>query len=393
MPGFILFLLTLFFIASFFQVAFFFKIAYLFAAIYLLARFWTRQIQDKLKIKRDFPLHAFPGDQIEVRLSIENTSWLPVPGLDFTEVTPTLLVSPPYPPQAFNLSSYAKKEFIYKLNCRRRGYFTLGPMELQINDLLGLIKPLQLNLGKESFTIYPKIVPLQRLGLPTRSPLVALPATTPLFEDSSHVIGVRSYQPGDSPRRVHWTASASAGSLLVKQFKPTVARETMICLNLHQEDYSLRYRYHATELAITTAASITNHVIHQDGLPVGLMTDAFDPVQEKVIRFGRPPRSEQSHLMSMLEVLARVQPTAEGSFVDMLQHLGTQLAWGSTLIVITGKKTVELLETLIFLRKSGFAIALLVVQMGSLREGLPIPKGIKAYQIWEEEDLDLWAEG
>ena len=164
----------------------------------------------------------------------------------------------------------------------------------------------------------------------------------------------------------------------------------MICLNLCQEDYSVRYRYHTTELAITAAASITNHIIHKDGLPVGLMTEAFDPAQEKTIRFGRPPRSEQAHLMSMLEVLARVQPTPEGNFVDMLQHLGTQLAWGSTLIVITGQKTISLLETLIYLRKSGFAIALLVVNSGSLRDGPPVPKGIKAYQIWEETDLDVW---
>ena len=205
MPGFIFFLLSLFLIASFFQVAFFFKIAYLFAAMYLLSRFWARHVRDGLKIKREFPIHAFPGDQIEVRLTVENTSWLPVPGLDFTEVTPTLLVTPPYPPQAFSLGSYAKKDFVYTLNCRRRGYFALGPMELQLNDLLGLIKPLQLYLGTEAFTIYPKIVPLQRLGLPTRSPLIALATTTPLFEDPTHVVGVRNYQPGDSPRQVHWT--------------------------------------------------------------------------------------------------------------------------------------------------------------------------------------------
>ena len=30
-------------------------------------------------------------------------------------------------------------------------------------------------------TVYPRMVPLEQLGLPTRSPLVALPARTPLF--------------------------------------------------------------------------------------------------------------------------------------------------------------------------------------------------------------------
>ncbi len=391
MRGYLPFLIILFLLAAFFQVEFFFKVVYLIAAIYLLSRFWLERVIEGMEISRTFDDHAFPGDEILVTLHFTNTSWLPVPGLELHEATPVLLVSPPFPPQAVTLSGHETKTFSYPLVCRRRGYFPLGPLAVQLNDLLGLVKPGLLRLERQPFTIYPKVVPLQQLGLPTRAPLAALPTLSPLFEDPARVVGVRSYQPGDSPRRVHWTASARAGELLVKQFKPTIARETMICLNLNPEDYQVRYRYHVTELAITVAASITSHIINRDGLPVGLITEAHDPLAEVVTRFYRPARAEQAHLVGMLEVLARVQITSEINFLDLLQHVKAHLPWGATIVVITGNKTEALLKTLIYLRKSGFAISLVVVREASLKTGFPIPKGIQAYQVWQEEDIEVLA--
>ncbi|NIN74493.1 MAG: DUF58 domain-containing protein, partial [Xanthomonadales bacterium] len=98
---------------------------------------------------------------------------------------------------------------------------------MQTGDLLGIERRSVARAEPSYLTVYPRVVPLQKLGLPTRSPLVALPAGAHLFEDPARVMGVRDYQPGDSPRRIHWTATASAGRLLVKQYQPAIARETL----------------------------------------------------------------------------------------------------------------------------------------------------------------------
>ncbi|NIN74494.1 MAG: hypothetical protein GTO34_04900, partial [Xanthomonadales bacterium] len=62
-------------------------------------------------------------------------------------------------------------------------------------------------------------------------------------------------------------------------------------------------RYTATELAIVIAASIASHVVTREDLPVGLTTEARDPILNDQTRFFLPPRSERTHLMSLLEVL------------------------------------------------------------------------------------------
>jgi uncharacterized protein (DUF58 family) len=220
-----------------------------------------------------------------------------------------------------------------------------------------------------------------------------LATRVPLFEDPTRVIGVRDYQRGDSPRRIHWTATASAGRLLVKQYKPAIARETLICLDLSEESYAARERYTATELAIVVAASVACHVVNQERLAVGLATEAHDPLLKGRARFFLPPRSERAHLMGLLEVLARVQVTTTTPFADWLRRESVRLPWGTTLAVITGRESADLFDTLVYLRRAGFAVALVLVQPG--RPSVELRKraellNVPVHRVWDERDLEAW---
>jgi uncharacterized protein (DUF58 family) len=222
---------------------------------------------------------------------------------------------------------------------------------------------------------------------------VALPARSPLFEDPTRVRGVRDYQRGDSPRRIHWTATANTGRLLVKQYQPSIARETLICLDLNPKGYGQRQRYTATELAIVVAASIANHIVVREGLAVGLTTEAWDPLLDKQTRFFLPPRSERAHLMGLLEVLARVQTAPVTPFVDLLRRESINLSWGATLVVISGRESEALFDTLIYLRRVGMVIALILVQPS--HPSVELQKradllGIPIHRLWRERDLEVW---
>jgi uncharacterized protein (DUF58 family) len=388
---FVLFLLILFVIAALLRVDFFFTVAYFFFAVYLLSRLWVRRTVGSLSVQRRFTDHAFCGDQVTADVTVHNSGWLPVPWLEVHESLPVELATPPFHREVVALGSRERHCFQYTLNCRQRGYYPVGPLTVQTGDLLGIVRRSQAKFEPEHIIVYPRVLPLQQLGLPTHSPLVALPASTPLFEDPARVMGVRDYQRGDSPRRIHWTATARAGRLLVKCCQPAIARETLICLDLDRDDYGARQRYAATELAIVTAASIATHVAVREGLPVGLATKAFDPLVEDQMRFFLPPRSERVHLMGLLEVLARVRITAGVPFADLLRHESVNLSWGATLSVITGRESETLFDTLFYLRRAGFAVALILVQPARPSHELRARAnllGIPVHRVWTERDLE-----
>jgi hypothetical protein len=167
----------------------------------------------------------------------------------------------------------------------------------------------------------------------------------------------------------------------------------MICLDLDREGYGASQRHAAVELSIVVAASIANHVIVKEGLPAGLITEARDPLLDEQSRFFLPPRSERAHLMSILEVLARVQLTAGASLADLLRDRSVNLPWGATLTVITGHESEDLFDTLVYLQRTGLAVALILVQSASpsfeLRKRADL-LGVPIHRVWKEQDMEGW---
>lgn len=391
MLRFIPFLLLLFLVAALLRVDFYFTIAYLFFGAYLLARLWTGRALRHVSIRREFVDRAFNGDDVPVRVTLHNTGALPVTWLHVKESLPVDLGVPGQQSRVFSLNPREQQHLSYTLRCRKRGVYTLGPLTARTGDLFGLIEPAVAQAEPDRIIVYPRIVPLGRLGLPTRSPLAILPERTPLFEDPARVIGVRAYNPGDSLRRIHWTASASAGQLLVKNYQPAIARETFLCLDLNAESYDIRGRHDAIELAVVAAASIANYIIVHERQPVGLTAQATDGLTGEPGNFFLSARPERAHLMSVLEALARVQTAQAGRFPEFLRQQRLHLAWGTTLVVITGRESSGLMDTLAQLRQAGFPVALILVQVG--RPAVETQRRaallhMPLYQLWRERDLE-----
>jgi len=392
MRGLIPFLLILFVIAIILRIDFFFTIVYLFLGVYVLSRAWTAHTARRISASRSFTKHAFPDDYVQVDLSITNGSWLPVPWLQIHEALPVALTAPPFHKEVVSLASRGTHRVSYGLNCRKRGYYDIGPMTMETGDLLGITQQVRSRLTSEHIIIYPRVLPIRELGLPTHAPQVSLPAQLALFEDPARVMGVRDYARGDSPRKIHWTATARAGRILVKQYQSAIARETLVCLDLDREGYGQRQMYEASELAITVAASIANHIVTREELPVGLATEAIDPLADGVAQIYVPPRSERDHLMGLLETLARVQVTSGASVIGTLERETSRLSWGATIAVVTGHESEELYDALALLRRAGFAVTLLLVQPAQTPEplrGLSDVLKIPVHRIWREHDLGL----
>jgi uncharacterized protein (DUF58 family) len=354
------YLLVLFAIAALMRVDFFFAILYLFFGAVVLSRVWSRRTLSNVRITRRYLPRAFLGEGVTVTLDIENTSWLPVLWLHVHESLPIELASPNIFRRVISLGPGAEVVLAYRLRGRRRGFYSLGPLTLATGDLFGLDENTGRLAREDHITVYPEIVSLERLGLPSVSPFVNLPSRPRLFEDTSRVLGVRDYDAGDPLHHINWKSTAAAGKLLVKKYEPAIAFDVMILLDLYGPHYLRRSREPASELAIVVAASVANHLAGQRQ-PVGLVTNGRDP-RSKSSGMAQPVPTHdgRAHLMRILDVLARVELAELTPISTVLIREQPHLHWGTTMVIVAGGVSPGLLEAVLRARRAGIPVTLVL---------------------------------
>jgi uncharacterized protein (DUF58 family) len=393
MRDFVPVLFVLFLIAVLMQEDTILTIFYLLAGVYLGGRWWSQRALNNITLQRQLPTHAFLGEAVPVRVDLKNPSWLPVVWLRAQDTVPVgLATGQESHRQVTHLGPYDDYRLQYVVYPQKRGYYQLGPLLLSSGDALGLVGQRQRQEVPAYLTVYPRIVPLAHVPLPSRSPLGTLRHSQPIFEDPTRIIGKRDYSTGDTLRRIDWKSTAAVGRLQVKQFEPSIALETTILLNLHAPEYEMRTRTDASELAIVVAASLANWIAGRKQT-VGLATNGFDPLNTDTATRAIPARKGRAHLMRLLEVLARVQVAESMPLVSLLHQQTVHLAWGTTLIIITSRLDEPLLEGLLHARRAGlnavvvlcgYATGHVDVQRRAQRFGFPVTT------IRNERDLDVW---
>ena len=388
-------LAVLLLIAAFLRGDFALTLIYLVVGALAAGMWWCRRALAQVTTKRRFSTHAFLGETVRIHLHVQNKGWLPVPWLELRETLPVALAGPHSFQTVTNLGPRADAQFEYFVQARKRGYYPIGPLSLSTGDILGLSDSLQANSQAEALVVYPKIIPFTSMEIPSHSPQGTLRHTLPLFEDPTRVFGKRGYTSGDSLRRIDWKSSASSGRLQVKLFEPSIALETFVFVNLNAEDYYYRSRIDSTELAIVIAASVSNWIVAKKQM-VGMMVNGHDPLMAD----GKPqfisPRKGKPHLMRLLETLGRVEITDNSAFGPLIQEQRHQLAWGTTLIVITGSAGDEVLDELYQARRSGQNPVLILAGRDSADEATRRRAkvfGIPVFSIATERDLNLWTQG
>jgi uncharacterized protein (DUF58 family) len=389
---FIAFLIAMVILASFTQDSFIFNVVYLFAGAYLLGSYWNSRVMQSASFKRSFIDHAFPGETIPVTLELRNKSRLPAVWLQIQELVPLDIAGAKAIHKIVTLPSHGSIKIDYELSPKRRGYYKVGPLQFSSGDLLGLIEIKQKEGPANYLTVYPKVYPLHRFKIPSRSPMGNLKHEQPIFEDPSRPIGKRDYIAGDSLRRIDWKASASAGRLQVKLFEPSIALESIIFLNLNVEEYLLKTRFFAIELAISLAASIANWMFSQKQA-VGMITNGFDILTDQVSPLPLPPRKGRTHLMRLLEMLARIQTSDNEPCQSLVHRNRFNLSWGTTVVIITGQADESLFNEIFAAKKTGLDVVLVLCgEVMGLKEVKRKAKFVKVplYYFLDERDLESW---
>lgn len=386
-------LVTLIVIAAALRDDFALTLVYLLVGVFALGAWWSRRALAQVRHTREADSHAFLGEKIKVRLHLENRGWLPLPWLDVRDSLPVALASPSIFRRITMLGPRGQASFEYELETRKRGYYPIGPLLLSSGDLLGLGDALTWQGGLQYLTVYPKIIALGRAAMPASAPQGILRYTQPIFEDPARIFGKRDYMTGDSLRRVDWKASAAAGRLQVRLFEPSMSQEALIVLDMDGNHYHHHSRIDSTELGVVIAASLANWIIEKKQM-CGLMAHGRDPLGVGGLPQSIPPRKGKAHLMRLLETLARVEMTQGLPPLPLqIQRARMGLAWGTTLLVITGQADDTLLRELYDARRGGQNAVLILAGPGAPAAEVRHKAGFYGIAVWSvysERDLGQW---
>jgi len=389
---FIIFIVVLLILAAFTRETFVFVLLYLFVGAAVLGRWWSDQVIRRLAFNRRYDHKVFPGEIVPVRLDLHNNSLLPAVWLKVQDYYPIELAETNAFSQIITLGPRERIRLNYNLRAHKRGYYTVGPLQVSSGDLLGMSAERITEGAKEHLTVYPRVLPLSKVKLPSHSPMGTMRHKQPIFEDPSRPTGKRDYMPGDSMRRIDWKTTAAIGRLQTKLFEPSIALETAIFLNLNLADYTIRTRFDATELAIVVTASLANWVIAQRQ-SAGLIANGHDALSADTTPIPLQPRKGRAHLMRILEILARLRAVETDPFTTLIRQHRVRLAWGTTLVVVTGAADQSLLEELLQCQRAGLnPVLILCGEHPNQRQAVRQSKlfGIPAYIFLSEKDLDIW---
>lgn len=335
----------------------------------ILNRLWVWRASKSTRLRRTIPEQAFRGDNLDVEIEIHNGGKLPLPWLLVQDYLPNGLQATPRPEWLLSVRAEEKVRLHYKIDCHKRGRYRVGPLEGNAGALFDTTKePIGERLKWENrsrLVVYPQIVPLEQLLLPSRLPLGNMRTRQPLLPDPSRIAGVREYQYGDDPRYIDWRNTARQGQLMIKQFERTRIVPIAIFLDMRPPTLAFHWRQVA-EASVVVAASLAYRA-NDLKQPFGLYSNGYDPGwdaspwdESLPPEFGRPemsPHSGAPWLYEMLDKLAGLQIRHDAPGLEYLAgRWSSHLPWGATVALVGFEPYPALVTEVSRLRKAGFTL-------------------------------------
>ena len=352
------------------------------------ARVWNRASLEDVTYEREFSQQRiFIGEKATLTITLTNRKPLPLGRVRAEDDVPTCMtldgadvVGSPNPEgQTLRHStsmSWYERALDLRFQCSRRGFFRIGPSSLRSGDLFGFFSSERDSQDRDYVLVYPRVVSLPEIGLPSTRPLGETRGGIRIFEDMSRPMGLRDYQTGDPLKTVDWKATARMQELQVRTYEPSSSMTVLLAVAVDTMAHTWE-GYSATHLEriITAAASLAVYASESQH-NLGLFSNGTPVLADRPMKI--PPSQSPDQLTIILEALASIRPLPIGSIAGQLGQQWRRFPMGSTVVVILSLIAEELPEILESMRSHGHGVV--VIYVGD--EPCPqMPEGILLYEI------------
>ncbi len=357
----------------------------------LVARAWAGVAFWRVRYTRTLSrARAFRGDALSMESTVANPRFLPLPWLEVWEHLPMALQPDGPHERSFDdpdrvwvnyglaVWPYQRLRWRRRLVCARRGVFHFGETRLRTGDPFGLFERQRIFSDAVELLVYPRVVPLRRLGLPLHHPSLDVASFSSYVTDPTRTAAIRDYRPDDPRRLIHWASTARRGSLQVRVLEPATSLHVSLVLDVRGFTFGI-YADDLLESTLSAVASIAVY-LQGEGAPTSLLANTQSPLRI-------PPGASVPHLQSLLESLARLAPTAGPNLLPWaIEHLPR----GDTVLLAASDLSPDLPSTIAQLQDAGFASVVLILASASdspegwrFRNALRITPGVDIAALLE----------
>ncbi len=277
---------------------------------------YVRSRKPKLEVSRRLGSSTVhDGDTTTVTLLLDNVS-RSVSHLTIEDDVNRLGVA------TFEVARLKKRESTtatYRVTCRPRGVYRVGPTTVKAGDPLGLAE-LSAGTGPvDRIVVYPAVEDLS--GFPIiRGQDPAMQASRPEHarRGGEDFYTLREYQRGDDLRRVHWPSSAKTDQLMIRQLETPWQSRALVLLDVRSASFESQESF---EKAVSGAATIITHLVGS-GFDADLWAGDAEPI-------------DASRYASAMERLALVQPDPAIDIEAVAARI-RQKGGGGALVLVTG---------------------------------------------------------
>jgi len=207
---------------------------YLVASYLLIAYAWLRYVARNLTvIHQPDRRSALAGERVSLKIRLYNEGFLPVPGIEVTDLSPAAVE--PFCATA-SLDPLKSAVISYTWPSARRGRQRVGPLQIRFSDPLGAFTLEVSNYEGGRIIVYPRPVRLEYFPLPARQPYGHARRNEQSTEDRSQVSELRQWTSGENPKFIDWKTSARHGKLLARRFELRAGTDLHVLFDLFNKD-------------------------------------------------------------------------------------------------------------------------------------------------------------
>ncbi len=322
-------------------------------------------------IRRLLPNLAHEGDTAEVRALCTNHGRWRLHNLTISDTVGSMGSA------RFEVGRIRPDETVqvnYRILCRPRGVYMVGPAEIQLTDPARLVSRSTGSHGADRLVVYPAVEELNGFPL-ARGMDPSMHAARPEFANrgGEDFYTLREYVAGDDLRFIHWPSSAKRDTLLIRQMETPWQQRALIMLDVRRSVYDTSACF---EHAVRAAASLVLHYGRQ-GFESMLWAGGVDPL----------PISQTVAVMERLAVVR----ADESSDLRVAAARVRQRGGGGTLLLVSGTPDATLAEVSRLLGQDyGATIALCATGAPSTSSALMHRAGVRTV---EANPGESWADG